>query len=195
MQRKGEAATPATEQGVAAEPKKERRRGKECAWIRPFRFCEWGMAARPIGGHKNLSNGKMAATEPFRQFCDRKSHNGSMASRARGRGFGPCLAKFIVKLTHSAQNLVQPFLSPVTFSEVLAGLKISCGRGFGPRLAKFVVTWVKWTHFGQNLARPFLFPVTFNEVLAGHSVTFSEVFSYLGGLGGSREPCGQPGRL
>ena len=90
---------------------------------------------------------------------------------------------------------MQPFLSPVTFSEVLAGLKISCGRGFGPRLAKFVVTWVKWTHFGQNLARPFLFPVIFNEVLAGHSVTFSEVFSYLGGLGGSREPCGQPGRL
>ena len=38
-----EAATPATEQGVAAEPKKERRRGKECAWIRPFRFCEWGI--------------------------------------------------------------------------------------------------------------------------------------------------------
>ena len=109
-----------------------------------------------------------------------------MASRARGRGFGPCLAKLIVKWTHSAQNLAQPFLSPVTFSEVLAGLQISCGRGFGPRLAKFVVTWVRWTHFGQNLARPFLLPVTFNEVLAGPPVTFSEVFSYLGGPGGSR---------
>ena len=62
-----------------------------------------------------------------------------MASRACGRGFGPRLAKFIVKWTHSAQNLVQPLLSPVTFSKVLAGLKISCGRGFGPRLAKFIV--------------------------------------------------------
>ena len=73
-------------------------------------------------------------------------------------------------------------LSPVTFSKVLAGLKISCGRGFGPRLAKFIVTW---THFAQNLAQPFLCPVTFSEVLAGPLVTFSEV---LGGLGGSREP-------
>ena len=51
-------------------------------------------------------------------------------------GFGPRLAKFIVKWTHSAQNLVQPFLSPVTFGEVLAGLKISCGRGFWPSLSK-----------------------------------------------------------
>ena len=52
--RKGEAATPATEQGVAAEPKKERRRDKECTWIQPFRFCERGVAARPISGHENL---------------------------------------------------------------------------------------------------------------------------------------------
>ena len=37
--------------------------------MRPFRFCEWGMAARPIGGHKNLWNGKMAATEPFSNFA------------------------------------------------------------------------------------------------------------------------------
>ena len=63
VQKKGEAATPATEQGVATEPKKERKRGKECACIRPFRFCEWGMAARPIGGHENLWNGKMVATK------------------------------------------------------------------------------------------------------------------------------------
>ena len=27
------------------------------------------MAARPIGGHKNLWNGKMAATEPFSNFA------------------------------------------------------------------------------------------------------------------------------
>ena len=123
------------------------------------------MAARPIGGHKNLWNGKMAATEPLRQFCDRKSQNGSVASRAcggriwpslskvycemdtfcaksgaalfdPGRGFRPRLAKFIAKWTHFAQNLAQPFLSPVTFSEVLAGLKISCGRGFWPSLGK-----------------------------------------------------------
>ena len=98
---------------------------------------------------------------------------------------GPCLAKFIVKWTHFGQNMVQPFLSPVTFSKVLAGLKISCGRGFGPRLAKF---FAKWTHSAQNLAQPFLPPVTFSKVLAGPPVTFSDVFSYLGDPGGSREP-------
>ena len=126
-----------------------------------------------------------------------------------GRGFGPRLAKFIVTWTHFAQNLAQPFLCPVTFSEVLAGppvtfsevlgglggsrdrrgesftwprIWVSRGRGFGPRLAKFIV---KWAHFAQKLARPFLSPVTLSEVLAGPPVTFSEV---LGGLGGSREP-------
>ena len=66
--RKGEAATPATEQGVAAEPKKERRRDKD----RPFRFCEWGMAARPIGGHENLWNGTKAREAPETEGSSRK---------------------------------------------------------------------------------------------------------------------------
>ena len=70
--RKGEAATPATEQGVAAEPMKERRRDQECAWIRPFRFCEWGMAARPIGGHETLWNGTKAREAPETEGGSRK---------------------------------------------------------------------------------------------------------------------------
>ena len=49
--------------------------------------------------------------------------------------------------------LVQPLLSPVTFSEVLAGSKLLCGHGLGLCLAKF---FVKWTNFGQIWWKPLL---------------------------------------
>ena len=91
--KKGEAATPAIEQGVAAEPKKERTRGKECAWIRPFTFREWGLAARPIGGHENLWNGICASSRRREAILSyggsKRPFKGQSVLREAGRGAHP----------------------------------------------------------------------------------------------------------